>query len=669
MSLTLFLVVAAALAQGVGAVLSWAWRRDETRAATASAGAGVAAAVLGVLGSLPVLLGGASATAAVTWARPLASLPLGLRLDPLAALLVLLISLLSGAAAVYGLAYVREYRGRVGRLGTMVGALVAAMLVCVLADDVVTFLLGFESLSLAAWSLITFERDRNAIAAGRVFYATAYAGSVLVVIAFVLLCSGAGSLGFDALRAASPAPGRAAAAFLPAFLGFGARAGMVPFHGWIPREATAAPAHVSALMSGAMVKVGVYGIIRLGADLLHGGAAWWGLVVLAAGAASAVLGVLYALAERDLKRLLASSTTENVGIILMGVGIGMVGLATGRPSLAALGLMAGLYHALNHAMFKGLLFLGAGAVVSRLETRELDRMGGLSRTMPWTALACLVGALAIAAMPPLNGFVSEWFTYQALFDGARGGDGLVRLAFPLGMVMLAMTGALAAMCFCKAYGMTFSGVPRGERAATAAEVERPMLGGMAFLASCCVLLGLGAPLVAPLVRNVGASLTGTAPAVSEGLAVFPGDPTAAVVSPALIAVLLAGLLAVPAAIAGYYASLRPPRKIAREIWAAGYAPDPSMAISSAGFVEPIRVMLRPAFAFHGDPAPPEQSAAGLVYPRGAPMLLPPAGAEPAPVLPAGADGPSSLPSLRRLLLAPLSLFLALAVLLLVFGGR
>jgi hydrogenase-4 component B len=328
--------------------------------------------------------------------------------------MVLAISLLSGATALYGFRYVQEYAGRgIGMLGFLMGIFVASMLLSVVADNVLLFLVCLETMSLSACFLIRFDRDRKAIEAARHYFAIAYTGSILVVIAFILLFAQTGSLSFESIRKASLPQPMTSVVFILAFLGFGAKAGMMPFHAWLPHEAGVAPSHVSALLSGLLVKVGVFGIVKVGVDLLHANTLWWGLVVLACGAVSAVLGVMYALAERDLKRLLAYSTVENVGIIFLGIGIGMVGIATGRPVLAALGLLAGFYHMLNHAMFKGLLFLGAGAVVSRLDTKDMNQMGGLARTMPWTALTFLIGALSISALPPLNGFVSEWFTYQA----------------------------------------------------------------------------------------------------------------------------------------------------------------------------------------------------------------------------------------------------------------
>jgi hydrogenase-4 component B len=587
MEFSLVFVVAAVLVQCVGAILSLVWRRHELRARAASAIAGGVASLLGIAAALPVLASGTGATE--RWS-------LVLRFDPLGAFMVLAISLLSGATALYGFRYVQEYEGRgIGMLGFLMGIFVASMLLCVVADNVLLFLVCFETMSLSACFLIRFDRDRKAIEAARLYFAIAYTGSILVVIAFILLFAQTGSLSFESIRTASLPQALTSVVFILAFLGFGAKAGMMPFHAWLPREAGVAPSHISALLSGLLVKVGVFGIVKVGVDLLHADTLWWGLVVLAFGGVSAVLGVMYALAERDIKRLLAYSTVENVGIIFLGIGIGMVGIATGRPVLAALGLLAGFYHILNHAMFKGLLFLGAGAVVFRLDTKDMNQMGGLARTMPWTALTFLIGALAISALPPLNGFVSEWFTYQALFDAALHGGLVERVAAPVAMVILGITGALAVTCFVKAFGITFSGTPRGERAATAVEVDRLMLGGMGILAGCCVLFGIGAPLIAPIVRNAAASLAGSAPAVAEGLTVFPGDPAKTVVSPALIGILLVGLLGIPLAITGYFAALRPPRRMAKEMWAAGYAPDASMAVSAVGFVEPIRVMFRPAF--------------------------------------------------------------------------
>ena len=301
----------------------------------------------------------------------------------------------------------------------------------------------------------------------------------------------------------------ASIAFLLAFFGFGAKAGMLPLHGWLPRAHPAAPSHASAMMSGVMVKIGVFGIIKVGADLLGGVdmPVWWGVVVLTFGAVSSVLGVMYALAEHDIKRLLAYHTVENVGIILMGVGVGLMGLALKNPLLAALGFLGALYHLLNHAVFKGLLFLGAGAIIHKVHTKDMEKMGGLAKRMPRTALAFLVGCMAISAVPPLNGFVSEWYTYQGLVSISQHSSVIARLSGPVAIVMLAITGALAAMCFVKVYGISFCGQARSAKAAEATEVPAAMTLSMLGLAALCVALGVGAACVAPVVSAVADSLT------------------------------------------------------------------------------------------------------------------------------------------------------------------
>ena len=262
--------------------------------------------------------------------------------------------------------------------------------------------------------------------------------------------------------------------FLLALLGFGSKAGLVPLHVWLPLAHPAAPSHVSALMSGAMIKMGVYGLLRVALDLLGGGPPWWGGVVLAAGAVSALLGVLYALMEQDLKRLLAYSSVENVGIIFLGVGAGMMFQSYGLTTLAVLGLVAGLYHTLNHACFKGLLFLGAGAVLHATHTRNMEELGGLIKGMPRTALCFLVGAVAISGLPPLNGFVSEWLVFQALLGGPQLPRAELAVLMALAVGMLALTSGLAAACFVKAFGITFLAMPRSARAAQAREVPLAM---------------------------------------------------------------------------------------------------------------------------------------------------------------------------------------------------
>lgn len=523
-----------------------------------------------------------------------------LRMDPLAALLIGVISLLSLVASIYSFAYVREYAGRgVGAMGFFMNFFVASMILVIAADNAFWFLIFFEMMSLASYFVVIFDQNDEAVSAGFLYFVVAHAGSVLIMAAFFIMANYAGSFDFAAFRTVSlPEPVKSIV-FLLGFLGFGAKAGIIPLHIWLPRAHPAAPSHASALMSGVMIKIGIFGIIKVGVDLLGAshGELWWGILVLAFGAVSSVLGVIYALAEHDIKKLLAYHSVENIGIILLGVGVGMIGLAVGNPVLAVLGLMAGLYHLVNHAVFKGLLFLGAGSVIYRLHTKDMEKMGGLARSMPWTALSFLVGALAISAIPPLNGFVSEWYTYQSLFAAAHGGDWLVKLATPIAAVMLALTGALAVMCFVKAYGVIFSGPSRNPHAGEIREVPGSMVVGMLILAASCLALGLGAPVIAPVIGSIAAMTAGIAPVtVADGIVLIPADAHQATLSTPLVALLLVAATVLPVIVKlALSGSGRPASRRGKAPWAAGYLPDGHMPATAGGFAQPIRMFFKPLY--------------------------------------------------------------------------
>lgn len=594
-----------------GAVLSLLAARAERLSIALSAGFGLLGALAGIAAATPVLLSGQGMRLAFD--GPFAFAHFTVRLDLLAALMVLVISLLALAASIYSHAYVREYAGRgAWTMGFFMNLFIAAMLALVVVDNAFYFLVFFEAMSLASYFLVIFDQDEEAVGAGLLYFLIAHAGSVLIMIAFFILYSHSGSLDFDSFRALKLPLPVASLVFVLAFLGFGAKAGMVPLHGWLPRAHPAAPSHASAMMSGVMVKIGVFGMIKVGIDLLGASSAWWGGLVLAVGAVSSVLGVLYALAEHDIKRLLAYHTVENVGIIMMGVGVGMIGLATGHPALAVLGLMAALYHLLNHAMFKGLLFLGAGSILFGVHTRNMEHLGGLARRMPWTAVSFLIGAMAICALPPFNGFVSEWFSYQALFAMSHDGGFLLKLAGVAAIVMLALTGALAALCFVKAYGTTFSGQAQSEQAEQAHESPAPMLAGMGLLAVLCVLLGVGAPWVAPLLTRVAASLAHDVPlTVAQGLVLTSGLGTPATVSTPLIALLLLAAPLLPFLLVGAMQGRRLGRRHAGDPWACGYAQTRQMSVSAEGFTQPVRFMFSPLYRLREMLSPSRALNAGL----------------------------------------------------------
>ena len=370
--------------------------------------------------------------------------------------------------------------------------------------------------------------------------------------------------------------------------GFAGKAGVIPLHVWLPLAHPAAPSHVSALMSGVMIKLGVYGLLRAGLDWLGAGPAWWGVAVLLAGTVSSVIGVLYALVDNDLKKLLAFSSIENVGIILIGVGAGMLYHGAGLEGLALLALAAALYHTLNHATFKALLFLGAGAVVHATGTRNMEAMGGLIKRMPWTAACFLVGSAAIAALPPLNGFVSEWLTFVALLQNTRIAQPMLNLVFALGVAGLALTSGLAMACFVKAFGITFLALPRGDAAARAHEAPPAMRAAMVALAVVCVALGLGATLVVPALVTVAGALTGDRAPVAVGdwltLGVSGGFAT---LSTLAIAVALGAALALPLIALRLAGAARGQRRY--ETWGCGrMLQTPRMECTATAFADPFR---------------------------------------------------------------------------------
>jgi len=439
----------------------------------------------------------------------LPDLPFHLRLDPLAGFFLLLLGAVSAGISVYGAGYWRsEAPGRLGLICLQYHVFLAAMAFLILADDAYLFMVAWETMALASYFLVTTDHRVPAIrSAGFLYLLIAHIGAIAILLCFGVLHGGQGDYRFAALRAAELTPFWASVAFLLAFVGFGAKAGMIPLHAWLPEAHPAAPSPVSALMSGVMIKTAIYGMVRVIYDLI-GALRWeWGIVVLLVGAGTTLFGVLFALMQHDLKRLLAYHSVENIGIILLGLGMSMVFFGFGHPAAGALGLVAALYHTFNHAVFKGLLFLGAGSILHATGLRDLNHMGGLVRSMPATAFHFLVGALAISALPPLNGFVSEWLTFQTALQAPLLEHGVVRSLVPLFAATLALAGALTAMCFVKVYGVAFLGQPRG-KAKVCADAGLSERLGMAWLSAGCLVLGLFPAGMLQMLNQVGASLTG-----------------------------------------------------------------------------------------------------------------------------------------------------------------
>ncbi|HVJ10643.1 MAG TPA: hydrogenase 4 subunit B [Burkholderiales bacterium] len=444
------------------------------------------------------------------------TLPVGLpwlgahfRLDALASFFLLVVNLGGAAASLFGLGYGRHEESP-GRVLPFFPAFLAGMNLVVLAADAFTFLFAWEFMSLSSWVLVMAHHRRpgNA-AAGYLYLLMASFGTLALILAFGLLAGPSGGYSFEAIRLAPPAATISGVVLVLALIGAGSKAGLVPLHVWLPLAHPAAPTHVSALMSGVMTKVAVYGFVRIVFDLLGPPAWWWGAVVPLLGGITAVLGVLYALMQEDLKRLLAYSTVENVGIIFIGLGLALAFEANGMTGAAALALTAALLHVFNHALFKSLLFFGAGAVLGATGERNMERLGGLIHRMPRTAFAFLIGSAAISALPPFNGFVSEWLTFQAILLSPALPQWLLKFLVPAVGALLALSAALAAACFVKAFGITFLGRPRSPVAAEAGETDRWSQAAMLGLAALCLLAGILPGYFIDALAPVIQALTGT----------------------------------------------------------------------------------------------------------------------------------------------------------------
>ncbi len=515
-----------------------------------------------------------------------------IRLDALSIFLVALISLIGVATSLYSLAYAPLQKS----IGFFTNLFLAAMLLVVSVDNAFFFLVFWEIMTLASYFLVIWRNEKADVRTGFIYFLVAHAGAALIMLAFFLLYFGAGSFDFSVIRNSALSPGIKNLVFLFALLGFGAKAGMVPLHFWAPDTYAAAPDHVSALMAAVMKKTAIYGFLRICVDVVGVDQWWWGLLVLAFGALSALIGAFYALPETHIKRLLAYSSIENVGIILMGVGLGMVGVAVDNPLLATLGFLAALYHTLNHAFFKSLLFLNAGTVIDRVKTTNLNRMGGLSRQMPLTALTFLIGVLSVSALPPFNGFVSEWFTYQGFFSAASSETFVLRVFAPLCAVLMALSGAIAVMVYIKAYAGAFSGPERGARVSTIHETRDAGLFSIFYLAAGCIFLGAGAPLVTPAITVVAQGLAQAKPVpFAQAGSVFPADVGQAILSPPLVLMLLVGLLIVPLLLIAAFGSRRLRARTGAEPWSCGYGYSRSMSISASSFFQPVKVNFQPLF--------------------------------------------------------------------------
>lgn len=524
------------------------------------------------------------------------TLPLGLpwlgahfRLDALSAFFLVVVNLGGAAASVFGLGY-GAHESAPARVLPFFPAFLAGMNLVLLADDAFSFLLSWEFMSLSSWALVmAHHREPGNTRAGYIYLVMASFGTLALLLAFGLLAGPQGGYGFDAIRAAGHSPFVVALVLGLMLLGAGSKAGLVPLHVWLPLAHPAAPSHVSALMSGVMTKVAIYGFIRVIFDLV-GGADWWaGIVVMFIGGGTAVLGILSALMERDIKRLLAYSTIENIGVIFVSLGLALAFQANGLGAAAALAMTAALFHVFNHSLFKSLLFFGAGAVLTATGERDMEKLGGLIHRMPATSFVFLAGSLAISALPPLNGFASEWLVFQSILLSPQLPQWGLKLMVPAVGGMLALAAALAAACFVKVYGTMFLGRPRSAAASGAHEVDGFSLAAMSALAALCLLAGILPGLVIDALAPVTDALVGTRMPVQAQIPWLSLVPIAESRS-SYNGLLVFVFIAVSAGLAVYFIHRFASRATRRApAWGCGFpAATPDMQYSGNSFVQPIR---------------------------------------------------------------------------------
>ena len=528
----------------------------------------------------------------------LPDLPAHLRLDALSSVFIAVLGAASAGISVFGAGYFRRGQGTPpGLLCLQYHLFLAAMGLVLLADDAYAFMVAWETMALSSYFLVTAQhRIQEIRSAGFLYLLIAHVGAIAILLCFGVLQGGSWQFTFDAMRAAHLEPAWASVAFLLALFGFGAKAGLLPLHVWLPEAHPAAPSPVSALMSGVMLKTAVYGMLRVTFDLLGDPASWWGLVMLPLGLLTALYGAVFAAVQTDMKRLLAYSSVENIGIIFAGIGLAVVFVANGMAGLGALALIAVLYHSINHAFMKSLLFLGTGAVLHATGERNLGRLGGLIHRMPWVAWLTLVGALAIAGLPPLNGFVSEWLLLQAFLFAHEVPQPFVNMLLPLGAALLVLAAALAAYVMVKFFGIIFLGQPREAALGGAHDAGRLERIGMIWLATGCFALGL---LPAQVVAHLGIvtqqlgmpPLADTAapwwmlvPLADREASYAPTVFLVAVAAVVLLAILMVRVL--------YHRRVRrgPP-------WDGGFGNlDAHMQDTAEGFGQPIRHIFQPFFA-------------------------------------------------------------------------
>jgi len=559
----------------------------------------------------------------------LPDLPLHLRLDGLSSAFLFLLGAAAAGISIFAAGYFRQGEGTPpGLLCLQYHLFLASMGFVLLADDAYGFMLAWETMALSSYFLVTAQHRIPEIrSAGFLYLLIAHVGAIAILLSFGVMQGGSWQFTFDAMRGAQLEPAWAATAFLLALFGFGAKAGLVPTHVWLPEAHPAAPSPVSALMSGVMLKTALYGVLRVTFDLLGEPQWWWGLILLALGLFTALYGVIFAAAQTDMKRLLAYSSIENIGIIFSGVGLAIVFAGTGMRAAASLALIAVLYHALNHAFMKSLLFLGTGAVLHATGERNLGRLGGLIHRMPWVAWLTLVGALAIAGLPPLNGFVSEWLLLQSFLFAHELPRPFVNMLLPLGAALLVLAAALAGYVMVKFFGVIFLGQPREASLRNAHDAGLAERIGLAWFALACVSLGLFPTYVVSVLSRIIQPLgfSGLEPDDRSWWLLMPLPQRQASYAPlAFLTVILVVVVVTIVAVRFFYHQ----RVRRSEPWDCGFGRlNSRMQDTAEGFGQPIRHLFQPFFAMQRelptpfDPAPRYRVVVGDRIWRGAYLPL------------------------------------------------
>lgn len=562
-------------------------------------------ALVGLAVAAIALQGIFAAPASLVLPLGLPDLPFHARLDALSSFFLLLLGSVSAGVSVFAAGYFRRGEGTAPGLQCVYfHTFLASMALVLVADDAYFFMVAWETMALSSFFLVTSDhRSAEIRRAGFLYILIAHVGAIAILLCFGALQGGTGDYTFDAMRAVQPEPFWATAAFLLALVGFGAKAGVVPLHIWLPEAHPAAPSPVSALMSAVMLKTAVYGLMRVTFDLIGGPLWWWGVVALAAGLASAVFGVVFAAVQTDMKRLLAYSSIENIGLVMAGLGLTIIFKAFSMGTFAALALTATLYHCLNHAFFKSLLFLATGSVLHATRERSLGRLGGLIHRMPWVAWCALVGTIAIAGLPPLNGFVSEWLLLQAFLFTPGLPHSYLNMLIPVAAALIALTAALSGYVMVKFYGVVFLGQPREARLAEAHDAGIWERTGLLWLVAGCVGLGVVPYTAIGLIDPIARAFTGHGLATGGAagwLMLAPISAERAAYSP----LLLLGMIALVVAIAWLSVrALYHGRMRRTGPWDCGYPYlDARMQDTAQGFGQPVRVVFEPFFRI-GQSAP------------------------------------------------------------------